>query len=302
MIGHLPMKLFLAELLERRLDNPSWQWFQATLATLEVSHQQRQLLSAYTAMSRRVGKTPFWLDASEKRRLHEIQPLFSFDHWGVDDAGRTALLLALSDNISNPASYAELARSCYEYGDSREQQSWLRSVSLLPGCEVFVDTATDACRTNIMPLFESIACENPYPLRYFPELNFNQMVLKGLFNGTALSRVVGLDERFNPELSRMADDYVSEREAAGRHIPPDIWLVIAPRIPRERLHRVHRYLGHENYQHRYWAAMALSYTNDPASRAALEKQREREREPELIQVMEASLAKMSGSPSRGAES
>jgi hypothetical protein len=298
----LSVKRFLAQLLRRRLDNPSWQWFQAVLRTVEDSRQQSQLLAHYPAMSRRLGKTPLSLDASERKRLEAMEPLFSLDQWGVDDAGRAALLLVLSENVFSPARYAELALACYENGDSREQQSWLRSLSLLPGRDVFVAAATDACRTNIMPLFEAIACENPYPLRHFPELNFNQMVLKGLFNGIALCRIVGLEQRFNSELSRMADDYVSEREAAGREVPRDIWLVIAPRIQREGLRRVHRYLGHEDCRHRYWAAKALKYVEDSASRAALEEQRRRERDLELIQVMEASLAGMKRAQSEGANS
>jgi hypothetical protein len=286
------MKLFLVELLQRRVNEPSWQWFQDTLRTAEVPLQEGRLLSAYTAISRRLGKTVLQLDPNEKKRLLEMNPLLPLDHWGADEAGRAALLLTLSENILDPVHYAELVRACYENGDSREQQSWLRSLSLLPRCEGFVDTATDACRTNIIPLFESIACENPYPFRHFPELNFNQMVLKGLFNDIGISRIVGLEERFNAELSRMADDYVSEREAAGRHVPPQIWLVIAPRIPRERLARVHRYLRHENHEHRYWAAKALSFTDDPASRTALEKQRRLENEADLIRVIEASLDRL----------
>jgi hypothetical protein len=74
-------------------------------------------------------------------------------------------------------------------------------------------------------VFEAIACENPYPAAHFPELNFNQMVLKALFTGVALERVIGLDGRVTPELARMANDYASERRAAGRSVPADIWRV-----------------------------------------------------------------------------
>ncbi len=86
--------------------------------------------------------------------------------------------------------------------------------------------AVDACRTSIQPLFEAIACDNPYPAGHFPELNFNQMVLKALFNGVALSRIVGLQGRLNPEMSRMAGDYAAERRAAGRAVPADIDLAM----------------------------------------------------------------------------
>ena len=48
------------------------------------------------------------------------------------------------------------------------------------------------------------------------------MVLKALFVGVAVDRIVGLDGRLTPELARMAADYASERRAAGRSVPSDI--------------------------------------------------------------------------------
>ena len=95
---------------------------------------------------------------------------------------------------------------------------------MLPDPSQYLPLAIDACRTNILPLFEAVACENPYPSRHFPERNLNQLVLKALFNGVALVRIVGLETRANAELTRMATDYAAERAAAGRSIPADISL------------------------------------------------------------------------------
>ena len=116
--------------------------------------------------------------------------------------------------------------ACYEQGDAREQQSWLKAVGVLPAPERFLPLVIDACRSSIQPIFEAVACENPYPARFFPARNFNQLILKALFNGVALSRVVGLSGRLNPELARMATDYAAERRAAGRPIPADISLAV----------------------------------------------------------------------------
>jgi len=49
-------------------------------------------------------------------------------------------------------------------------------------------------------------------------------VLKALFIGVALSRIVGLDRRRGAELARMAAVYAAERRAAGRPVPSDIGL------------------------------------------------------------------------------
>ena len=284
------MKEFLLQVLKSRTTREAWEWFEeATQATAPPSNRDR-VLAYYTGASRRLGKMALLLDESEKARLSTLRPLLTLNHWGADEAGRAILLLSLT--YLPPDEYASLVLECYEQGDSREQQSWLRALSLLPGCERFLETAIDACRTNIRELFESIACENPYPVLYFPDLNLNQLVLKSLFNGIALSRIVGLESRFNHDLSRMANDYVSEREAAHRDVPPDIWFVVAPKIEREGLLRVRRYLQHDNQDHRYWAAVGLGLSGDPANREPLSEVRNGERDARVRQAIDASLEKL----------
>lgn len=143
--------------------------------------------------------------------------------WQRVDAERCKQLRELAASLA-PDEFRAIALACFEYGDAAEQTSWCRAVSLLPQPEQFLQHVIDACRTNILPLFESIACDNPYTAAFFPERNFNQVVLKAMFNGIALSRIVGLAARRNAELSRMATDYAAERTAAGRTVPADIAL------------------------------------------------------------------------------
>lgn len=141
------------------------------------------------------------------------------------DAARALLLSSIAAAVT-PDVFERIAIDCYEQGDAREQQSWLKALPLLPSPERFLPQAIDACRTNIVPLFESIACDNPYPSRCFPERNFNQLVLKALFVGAALDRIVDLRQRLNHELQRMALDFAAERRAAGRAVPADLPLAL----------------------------------------------------------------------------
>jgi hypothetical protein len=181
------------------------------------------LCAAYTAASARIGRSAVQLDATARRPFDAAG--LDVARWTIDDFARAALVAAAAERLDADA-FADAATACYERGDAREQQSWLRALSLLPAPERFLRHAIDACRTNIIPLFESMACENPYPSRFFPERNFNQMVLKSLFNSIALTRIVGLPQRLNAELSRMAGDYAAERRAAGRTVPADIGLAM----------------------------------------------------------------------------
>ena len=207
--------------MRSRGDSTARIWFEEALT--QVADGTGELLASYTK-ARRLGRAALSLSDAEKSIAAHLLPDVQFDHWTLEDAGRAALLL--SSATARPDSFVRAATDCYDQSDSAEQQSWLKSTPLLPGPEQFLPTVIDACRTNILPLFEAVACENPFPARHFPERNFNQMVLKASFNKVALSRIAGLASRRNPDLTRMAADYASERRAAGRTVPSDIGLAM----------------------------------------------------------------------------
>ncbi len=199
-------------------------WLADVLARAAAGEREA-LYAAYTAAPRKAGRDPLRLSPAERVHLDANAPGHSFDTWTCEDALRAVLLLSLAEDVP-PDDLVIVGMECYDRGDSREQQSWLKGLPLMPCAERFLPAAIDACRTNIVPLFESIACENTYPARYFPELHFNQLVLKALFLGVSLTRVAGLDRRVNTELSRMARDYAAELRAAGRPVPPDLPLAL----------------------------------------------------------------------------
>jgi len=187
---------------------------------------QSPLLVAYATAPQHVGRDALFLSPADLDALRSAAPGIDFERWTRDDAARALLLIARRTSGSTGDAFVSEALACFEQGDAREQQSWLRAIALWPEGEAFLPTAIDACRTNIVPVFEALACENPYPAAHFPERNFNQMVLKAMFNAIGLARIIGLPDRRNPELSRMARDYAAERTAAGRTVPPDINLAL----------------------------------------------------------------------------
>ena len=281
------MNEVLAAILCKRLAPQAWSWVEKALAATQPPVHANTVLGYYAGASRRAGKQALQLDPDETARVRAVDPELEIGLWGVDEAVRALLLLSLTHMPADD--YADLVLRCYELGDRREQQSWLRALFLLPKPERFVNTATDACRTNIQPLFEAIACENPYPIRYFPELNFNQMVVKALFSRIELKRIVGLGKRHNSELARMTFDYQREREAAGRSVPEDIWLALVPGLPVENVPRVLTYLSDPSPNHRYWLAVALGTRMDAAGRDALEARRGIEPDTRVAKAIQTSL-------------
>ena len=211
----------LRELVDRRLEPPAREWLARTSATVGAEPDRGALLEAFTAATRRLGRARLAPTEEEVARLGGAGVSWPIGTWGVDEVGRILLLVAAATHWPE-AELEALVEEGYRQGDGAERQAVLRALPLLPAPERFLGIAVDACRSHIQPLFDAIACENPYPALHFPELNFNQMVLKALFTGVPLERILGLEGRLTPELSRMAADYASERRAAGRSVPPDI--------------------------------------------------------------------------------
>ncbi|WP_437725737.1 EboA domain-containing protein [Sorangium sp. So ce861] len=186
-------------------------------------------LSTFTAAARALGKAPLALQADERDAVEAaLGSRAAVEAWRLDELGRVTLLALVSRRL--PETEVEsLLWTCYQQGDSRERQALLRALPFVTGAERALPLAVEACRTNELPVFEAIACENHYPAAYFPDLNFNQMVLKAMFMGVALARIVGLERRRTSELARMAEDFASERRAAGRSVPADIGLLTPER-------------------------------------------------------------------------
>jgi hypothetical protein len=142
-------------------------------------------------------------------------------HWSLVDYTRAALVSAALDQLPE-AEQPQFVLQLFEAGEMGEQVSVLRTLSLLPGPERFVETGLQACRANALDVFEAMVCENPFLAAHFPPLNFNQAVMKAIFQGVSVRRIEGLEARITAELKRMAAGYASERRAAGRPVPADV--------------------------------------------------------------------------------
>jgi hypothetical protein len=164
------------------------------------------------------------LSADEAARA-QLPPWVTGKDWRTFDLGRIALLVAALSSLPTREHIREVSR-LVQHGEIGEQESLLRGLGLLPEAKRFVDVAVEACRTNANSVLEAIAADNPYPALHFPDLAFNQMVLKGVFMGMPAGRISGLADRASQELSRMALGYASERSAAGRSVPDDVEFIV----------------------------------------------------------------------------
>jgi hypothetical protein len=173
----------------------------------------------FASVSRRLGSAAGDRVTPPPELTERARPHFTLVDWT-----RARLLLLALEAVPAGEQPGVVLR-LYEGGELGEQESVLRVLSLLPEPARFVATGVQGCRTNAKTVFEAIACDNPFPAAHFPELNFNQLVMKALFMEAPVARIEGLAARRGPELLRMANDYASERRAAGRPVPADVALI-----------------------------------------------------------------------------
>lgn len=178
--------------------------------------------ATFAALGRRLGTEPLGATATVR---DDDGRSWSIACWGLDELGRVILLVGGVPRVPD-ADQLTWIDACYRTGALRERQAVLRALPLLPAPARFLPIALDAGRTSTQPIFEAIACENPYPAAHCPDPSFHQMVMKAVFTEVPLTRIVGLMTRRGPELTRMATDYAHERRAAGRSVPADLALLI----------------------------------------------------------------------------
>jgi hypothetical protein len=275
----------LISVLEAATTPDAIAWLQDGIRGLASAEADRSdTLATWSAGAlRRLGREP----------LGHPDPLptpcgpLALDLWRRGDAGRACLLLAAT--ADGAPGWAQRVEGLFRHGDEEERIAVVRTLCLLPEPCHLETIALEAGRANSLRLFGALALDHPYPSACYEDHMFNQLVLKCLFTGLPVERIAGLPRRANPELTRMCADYVGERVAAGRSVPPDIWLALEPHADAAGIGLILSYLDHYDPRHRHYAALALSRRQaEPAIAAALATRRGREPDPAVLDALQAS--------------
>jgi hypothetical protein len=221
---------------------------------------------AFSKASRHFKKETLSSDL-DTRSLSESGMLsFSPSHWNSLQAARTFLLLQLPQEKT---SWMTTVQQLFETADMYEQQALYAALPVLPYSEELLARAIEGCRTNMSVIFDAIALHNPYPAQFFPEANWNQLVLKAIFMQRPLYLIQQLDQRRNPALAAMAIDFAHERWAAGRGVMPELWRLVVPLLDENVLADLKKVLASTDANERAAGALALSESSHPAAKSLL---------------------------------
>jgi hypothetical protein len=285
-----PIASALRTALAERLDAPARAWLDEALGRVATA-PGAGLGRSFAAAARALGRAPLGEAAP---RLDAGAGLSTDSSaWTCDRAGRVLLLLAAA--ADGGADTPAAVRACYDTGDVAERAAVLAALAFLPAPASFEPIARDACRTHTQPLFEAVACENPFPARWFDEGAFNQMVLKAVFVGVSLQRIVGLGGRLGADLARMAHDYANERFAAGRPVTPELWPIIGAHPPAGAVARLVGLVEHPDPEHRLGAALGLGRAGDSRAAPFLTDRLKTERDARVRVALDGALHELAGS-------
>lgn len=206
--------------LSRRLAPEAWQWLDAEMGRLRANGEERRLAICLGLAGRKVGRNEVGLAADDIAAAEQLRPGWQPQWWSTDEAARVSLLL--SSYRGDDQAFAERVDRACATAEVTELVGMLKGFAVFPAPTLLLGRAREGVRSAIQPVFEAIACRNPYPLDYFDEPAWNQMVVKCVFMGASIEGISGLGQHRNPELIQMLADLVAERRAAGRPMPQSV--------------------------------------------------------------------------------
>ncbi len=201
-------------------------WLGKKLSLMENDFTNREFFICFSGAFRFFSRD---LVSFSKEELEVFKLQYNgWDPTGIKVFELARLIIFLHIPQTDLTQYVTVVKKLLSTADMGELVTLFKALIVYPFVEEYRNFVADGIRTNIKNVFEAIALDNPYPAKYLDEKQWNQMVLKSVFNGSPLYRIVGLDRRANAALSQQLSDYAHERWAAGRMVNPELWRAAAP--------------------------------------------------------------------------
>ena len=174
--------------------------------------------------SRHARRHPLNLSDDEQLQIRNTMPGWDLAQWNLLELLRVRLIIAQQNLAEN--AFAEILIQAFQFADEGEACAFYKAIPLLPAPERFLWQMKEACRSNMRSIVWAAGCDNPFPVTYFDDIAWRQLVMKALFIEIPLAHIYHLEHRLSATLANMANDYIAERTSAGRSIPTDIKLIL----------------------------------------------------------------------------
>ena len=211
------MTFDIRPLLDRAISDEARAWLNTGR---ERASDPKQLPVLFAALARRIGK-----EALEGGAVDQDGLQVDLDAWRTCDAAGYDLIAAAD---ASPELHVDL----YLHGDSEEKTIALRALALRPINDATTQLLGEIQRTNATIHFEAGGLDSNVVVRAtksdggFSQDDFHRFVLKMAFSDLPLARLYDGLSCATEDLSRMLQDFATEREAAGRAVWIDTYRFI----------------------------------------------------------------------------
>ena len=226
----------------------------------KATGENKNILIAFVAAPRYVSKKTIEVDLGEENILHT---------WSLDRLVRVFLILSFKSDSEE--AYFKSINALFDTAEINEAVALYSALPYLSFPEKWIYRATEAVRSNIGLIFDSLAFRNTFPATYFTEAEWNQLVLKCIFNDKPIHLINGLAERANQKLADTLSDFAHERWAAGRSVPAQVWRLVTNFLNEEILKDIEKLLQTDNSENQIAAILVCKETTYEPAKALLIK-------------------------------
>jgi hypothetical protein len=213
--------------LQRQLKTETSAWLRDQCAAVaNGTSGTRALFIAFSTAGRRAGREDLRLTPADLAAATAARPGWDPSRWSIDQAVRTRLLLALP--AADAKAWLTTLDQLFAAAGLEELVALYQALPLLPHPQLLAPRIAEGVRSNMKPVFNAVALDNPITAERLDQDAWNQTVLKALFVASPVARVVGAERRANGVLAQMLIDYARERIAAKRPVPVDLWDAARP--------------------------------------------------------------------------
>ena len=212
--------------LKPRLSPEGFAWFDTELRALQAKPEQARWFKALGLAPRKLGKADLQPTQAELQAAQALRQGLDPSEWSVDQTARIAFTLAFYQG--DEAGFVQQVVMLIDTSEINELLAIFRGFALFPHPQALEPKAREAIRSTMRPVYEAMSHRNPFPLEFFDEAAWNQMIVKAFFLDSSIWQIQGVDERYNADLSVILILLVQERWAAGRFIAPEIWRCAVP--------------------------------------------------------------------------
>ena len=212
--------------LKPRLSPEGFAWFDTELRALQAKPAQARWFKALGLAPRKLGKADLQPTQVELQAAQALRQGLDPSEWSVDQTARIAFTLAFYQG--DEAGFVQQVVMLIDTSEINELLAIFRGFALFPHPQALEPKAREAIRSTMRPVYEAMSHRNPFPLEFFDEAAWNQMIVKAFFLDSSIWQIQGVDERYNADLSVILILLVQERWAAGRFIAPEIWRCAVP--------------------------------------------------------------------------